>query len=71
MDRLERILTMVYVVQRYWACFGLYPSSYIHLWTETDPVYETLWGFLSSTYKTMDKVQNEPNILNGASKAAP
>jgi hypothetical protein len=26
-DRLERILTMVYVVQSYWACFGLYPSS--------------------------------------------
>jgi hypothetical protein len=24
--RLERILTMVYVVQSYWACFGLYPS---------------------------------------------
>jgi hypothetical protein len=24
---LERILTMVYVVQSYWACFGLYPSS--------------------------------------------
>jgi hypothetical protein len=23
--RLERILTMVYVVQSYWACFGLYP----------------------------------------------
>jgi hypothetical protein len=27
--RLERILTMVYVVQSYWACFGLYPSSCI------------------------------------------
>jgi hypothetical protein len=27
LDRLERILTMVYVVQIYWACFGLYPSS--------------------------------------------
>jgi hypothetical protein len=26
-DRLERILTMVYVVQSNWACFGLYPSS--------------------------------------------
>jgi hypothetical protein len=39
-DRLERILTMVYVVQSYWACFGLYPSS---------------------TYKTMDEVQNKPN----------
>jgi hypothetical protein len=26
MDRLERILTMVYVVQNYWAYFGLYPS---------------------------------------------
>jgi hypothetical protein len=25
--RLERILTMVYVVQSYWAYFGLYPSS--------------------------------------------
>jgi hypothetical protein len=24
MDRLERILTMVYVVQNYWAYFGLY-----------------------------------------------
>jgi hypothetical protein len=23
--RLEKILTMVYVVQNYWACFGLYP----------------------------------------------
>jgi hypothetical protein len=30
-------------------------------WTETDPVSETLWDFLSSTYKTMDKVQNKPN----------
>jgi hypothetical protein len=27
LDRLERILTMVYVVQNYWAYFGLYPSS--------------------------------------------
>jgi hypothetical protein len=27
MARLERILTMVYVVQSYWACFGLYSSS--------------------------------------------
>jgi hypothetical protein len=26
-DRLEWILTMVYVLQSYWACFGLYPSS--------------------------------------------
>jgi hypothetical protein len=26
-DRLERILTMVYVVQSYWACCGLCPSS--------------------------------------------
>jgi hypothetical protein len=26
-DRLERILMMVYVVQSYWVCFGLYPSS--------------------------------------------
>jgi hypothetical protein len=26
-DRLERILTTVYVVQSYWACFGLHPSS--------------------------------------------
>jgi hypothetical protein len=25
--RLERILTMVYVVQNYWVYFGLYPSS--------------------------------------------
>jgi hypothetical protein len=25
--RLGRILTMVYVVQNYWAYFGLYPSS--------------------------------------------
>jgi hypothetical protein len=40
-DRLGRILAMVYVVQSYWACFGLHPSS--------------------STYKTMDKVQNKPN----------
>jgi hypothetical protein len=24
---IEKILTMVYVVQSYWACFGLYPSS--------------------------------------------
>jgi hypothetical protein len=36
-------------VQNYLACFGLYPVS------------ETLWYFLSSTYKTMDKVQNKPN----------
>jgi hypothetical protein len=33
----------------------------IHLRTETDPVSETLWDFLSSTYKTMDRVQNKPN----------
>jgi hypothetical protein len=33
----------------------------IHLRTETDPVSETLWYFLSSTYKTMDKVQKKPN----------
>jgi hypothetical protein len=33
----------------------------INLRTETDPVSETLWDFLSSTYKTMDKVQNKPN----------
>jgi hypothetical protein len=26
-DRLERILMMLYVVQNYWAYFGLYPSS--------------------------------------------
>jgi hypothetical protein len=26
-DRLERILTMVYGVQSYWAYYGLYPSS--------------------------------------------
>jgi hypothetical protein len=88
---------MVYVVQSYWACFGLYPSSCmwktkntttfrkldlspssggwgrinllswarlscpIHLRTEADPVSETLWYCLSSTYKTMDKVQNKPN----------
>jgi hypothetical protein len=39
---------MVYIVQGYWACFGLYPSS-------------CMWYFLSSTYKTMDKVQNKPN----------
>jgi hypothetical protein len=97
----------VYVVQSYWACFGLYPSSCmwktkntttfrrldlspssggwgrinlhwlwlalsnghnwvglscpIHLRTETHPVSETLWDFLSSIYKTMDKVQNKPN----------
>jgi hypothetical protein len=35
-------------------------ASLIH-WTETDPVSETLWYFLSSTYKTMDKAQNKPN----------
>jgi hypothetical protein len=44
LDRLERILAMVYVVQSYW-----------------ETVSETLWDFLSSTYKTMDKVQNKPN----------
>jgi hypothetical protein len=36
-------------------------SCPIHLRTETDPVSETLYYFLSSTYKTMDKVQNKPN----------
>jgi hypothetical protein len=36
-------------------------SCPIHLRTETDPVSETLWDFLSSIYKTMDKVQNQPN----------
>jgi hypothetical protein len=29
LDRLESILTMVYVVQNYWAYFGLYPSSFV------------------------------------------
>jgi hypothetical protein len=29
--RLERILTMVYVVQNYWAYFGLYPSSGMYI----------------------------------------
>jgi hypothetical protein len=89
---------MVYVVQSYWACFVLHPSSYmwktkkyhnvsetgsasvlrwmgqdnptqlgplerasLNHWTETDPVSEKLWYFLSSTYKMMDKVQNKPN----------
>jgi hypothetical protein len=83
---------MVYVVQSYWACFGLYPSSCmwktkntttfrrldlvsVLRWmgqdkpTQLGPleraslnsVSETLWYFLSSTYKTMDKVQNKPN----------
>jgi hypothetical protein len=32
---LERILTMVYVVQSYWACFGLYPSSC--MWKTKNP----------------------------------
>jgi hypothetical protein len=86
---------MMYVVQSYLACFGLYPSSCmwktkiphvsetgsvsvlrwmgqdkptplgpfqrasLNHWT--DPVSETLWYFLSSTYKTMDRVQNKPN----------
>jgi hypothetical protein len=36
-------------------------SCPFHLRTETDPVSETLWYFLSSTYKTMDKVQKKPN----------
>jgi hypothetical protein len=36
-------------------------SCPIHLRTETDAVSETLWDFMSSTYKTMDKVQNKPN----------
>jgi hypothetical protein len=31
-----------------------------HNVSETDPASET-WSFLSSTYKTMDKVQNKPN----------
>jgi hypothetical protein len=32
-----------------------------HNVSETDPVSETLWDFLSSTHKTMDEVQNKPN----------
>jgi hypothetical protein len=36
-------------------------SCPIHLRMETDPVSETLWDFLSSTYKMMDKVQNKPS----------
>jgi hypothetical protein len=36
-------------------------SCPIHLRTETDPVSKTLWYFLSSTYKTMEKVQIKPN----------
>jgi hypothetical protein len=92
-DRLERILTMVYVVQSYWACFGHYPSS-CSMWKTKNPtMFRRLdlspssggwsrinllsWArqkelvsitgpFLrvntgSSTYKTMDKVQNKPN----------
>jgi ABC-type molybdate transport system substrate-binding protein len=65
-------------VQSYWACFGLYPSSF--MWkTKNTTTFRRLdmspssggWGqiqspkrcgiFLSSTYKTMDKVQNKPN----------
>jgi hypothetical protein len=37
------------------------PQRLGDLRTETEPVSETLWDFLSSTYKTMDKVQNKPN----------
>jgi hypothetical protein len=60
---------MVYVVQSYWACFGLYPSSC--MWKTKNPTtFRRLdlspssggWGrILSSTYKTMDRVQNKPN----------
>jgi hypothetical protein len=48
--RLERILTMVYVVQSYWACFGLYPSSCMwetkdHNVSETDlSLSSGAWG---------------------------
>jgi hypothetical protein len=34
-DRLERILTMVYVVQSYWSCFRLYPLSC--MWKTKNP----------------------------------
>jgi hypothetical protein len=42
---------MVYVVQSYLACFGLYPSSGMwktkdHNVSETDPVSETLCSFV-------------------------
>jgi hypothetical protein len=43
-DRLERILTMVYVVQSYWACFGLYPSSCV--WKTKDHNVSEI-GFVS------------------------
>jgi hypothetical protein len=42
---------MVYVVQSYWAYFGLYPSSGVwktkdHNVSETGSVSETLWSFV-------------------------
>jgi hypothetical protein len=39
--RLERILTMVYVVQSYWACFGLYRSSCMWKTKKSHNVSET------------------------------
>jgi hypothetical protein len=45
-DRLERILTMVYVVPSYWACFGLYPSFKRRVNTGSIPVTQIdLKGF--------------------------
>jgi hypothetical protein len=59
LNRLEKILTMVYAVQNYKAYFGLYPSSGIYktkkpqhfgdwicLRPQLDPVSETLWFFV-------------------------
>jgi hypothetical protein len=48
MDILERILTMLYVVQSYWASFGLYPSSCMwktkdHNVTETGSLSVLRW----------------------------
>jgi hypothetical protein len=53
--RLERILTMVYVVQSYWAYFGLYPSSCVwktknHNVSETGSVSVLRWMGAGQTY---------------------
>jgi hypothetical protein len=49
-DRLERILTMVYVVQNCLTSFGLYPSSGM-----------VCGCYKKTTYQTMDRVQKKPN----------
>jgi hypothetical protein len=65
LHRFERILMMVYAVQSYWACFGLYPSSCMwktkdHNVSETGSVSVLRW-----------MGQDEPTHLGPLERASP